>query len=150
MAELVDALDSGSSGQYACGGSSPPFRSLSFLACKTTRSFKTWVVMLLLLLMTTHGCAPRGEAEVAEIRAHLSNMTQILERHQNEPRRAMQELERYESDNRTGLEDLNKRVKDLRPQLTSSEKRELSEQWKAEISELESKLNALNERGSSK
>ena len=77
-------------------------------------------------------------------------MTQILERHQNEPQRAMQELERYESDNRAELEDLNNRVKDLRPQLTSSEKRELSEQWKAEISKLESKLNALNERGSSK
>ena len=27
VAELVDALDSGSSGQYACGGSSPPFRT---------------------------------------------------------------------------------------------------------------------------
>ena len=65
-------------------------------------------------------------------------MTQILERHQNEPQRAMQELERYESDHQAELEDLNNRVKDLRPQLTSSEKRELSEQWKAEVSKLES------------
>ena len=150
MAELVDALDSGSSGQYACGGSSPPFRSLSFLTLKATRSTKAWLVTLLLLLMTTYGCAPRGEAEVAEIRSHLSNMTQILERHQNEPQRAMQELERYESDHQAELEDLNNRVKDLRPQLTSSEKRELSEQWKAEVSKLESKLNALNAKGSSK
>ena len=99
---------------------------------------------LLLLLSVSGACAPRGEAEVTEIREHVSKMTQILERYQGEPKRALEELEKYETKHRKALQDLNNRVKDLRPQLTSSEKRELSDQWRAEIVDLENKLDKLN------
>ena len=145
MAELVDALDSGSSGQYACGGSSPPFRSPLIKRVPTNR----WLNFLLLILFVlanagATGCSPRGEEEVSEVRKHVAAMSKILEAHQEEPRRALEELERYEAEHRAALTDLNHRVRDLRPQLTSSEKRELSTQWKLEIAELEKKLETLN------
>ena len=47
VAELVDALDSGSSGHYACGGSSPPFR---------TMYKQISIIGILLLIAGSYGC----------------------------------------------------------------------------------------------
>ena len=145
MAELVDALDSGSSGQYACGGSSPPFRRPLLLGFRR----KSWLNLVLSLvfalpLVGSSACSPRGEAEIAEVGKHVGAMSRILEVHQEEPQRALEELEKYEAEHREALADLNHRVKDLRPQLTSAEKRELSARWKNEIEEFERKLEKLN------
>ena len=95
------------------------------------------------------GCSTRGEAEIDELKSHVSKMTELLEIHKEKPGVALQELEKYEAENREALTDLNHRIKDLRPQLTSSEKRALSAKWKTQTSELRDKLQELNRTTSS-
>ena len=146
MAELVDALDSGSSGQYACGGSSPPFRSPVGLMRYT---LKLVLALAIMGTLSLGGCTTRGEAEINELTVHVSEMTELLDRHKDKPELALDALEQYEAEHREELEDLNHRIKDLRPQLTSSEKRTLSAKWKKQTAVLEGKLRELNKATSS-
>jgi hypothetical protein len=107
----------------------------------------SWFSKLLIALLSLSlvACQTRGEAELTEIRSHVTHMTDILEAHATEPRIAIEKLEAYEREHRVALADLNERVKDLRHELTSSEKRQLEDLWKGEMASLEEQLKRLNQ-----
>ncbi len=78
MAELVDALDSGSSGRTARGGSSPPFRTLAFFS------------LCVLVALWAAGCrtasTPRDRAREAvdALYDRLGAAERILEEHRGQ------------------------------------------------------------------
>ena len=142
MAELVDALDSGSSGQYACGGSSPPFRTWCLQGDGLWRLLIGRLVIALLCACSI-GCTPRGSTELDEVRRHTETMIDIMHRHRHSPSVALTQLEQYESDHRAELKILNDKINDLRPQLTSAEKRFLAERWQSTITEVRERIKFL-------
>ena len=132
MAELVDALDSGSSGQYACGGSSPPFRT-----------FGVGSLVLGLILGLFTACTLDGQDELDRVLTHVSAITDILEQHSSEPRVALEKVEAYEEGHRVELAQLDERVRELRHKLSSSAKRQLLARWSAEVKGLKERLERL-------
>jgi len=112
-------------------------------------TLKLVLALAIMGMLSLGGCATRGEAEINELTDHVSEMTELLERHKDKPELALDALEQYEAEHREELADLNHRIKDLRPQLTSSEKRTLSAKWKEQTAVLEKKLRELNKTTSS-
>ncbi len=94
VAELVDALDSGSSGQYACGGSSPPFRIPLFL----------FALSLLALIVGGVGCKSEAEETVEStlegtLELH-DQVFRILETNVDDPDAALSQLRKLEESSR--------------------------------------------------
>jgi hypothetical protein len=115
VAELVDALDSGSSGQYACGGSSPPFRIR--------------LLVLLTCLLGTAACGIQGEAELESLAAHLEAATSVLETHASDPVKALEALSAYEEENQVTLAEVERKCRILRKELSARDKRALHLVW---------------------
>ena len=94
VAELVDALDSGSSGQIACGGSSPPFRMSLLLAAAT----------FLLIGLAGVGCKSDAEKTVettleSTLELH-DQVYRILETNVDDPDAALTQLRKLEESSR--------------------------------------------------
>lgn len=94
MAELVDALDSGSSGHYACGGSSPPFRM----------PFKWAAIALIGLAIASLGCKSESEQAVESAMDQTLNLHdqvyRILETNVDNPEAALNQLRKLEESSR--------------------------------------------------
>jgi hypothetical protein len=121
VAELVDALDSGSSGQYACGGSSPPFRN---------RLAQHAGTLALTVLLVGSGCGTAGSPELAELQERTRRVGQIMDKHEADPVRALEVLTAYEVRHRDELKALDEHVKAVRSTLPSATKRILLGMWR--------------------
>ncbi len=128
VAELVDALDSGSSGQHACGGSSPPFRT---------------IVRVLWVGACLWGCGVPGAEALDELTAHLEASTKLLEANRGKPGEALRALAAYQQKHSEDLLELERRCHVLRQALSAAEKRDLAQRWKTRVGPVLKRLHAL-------
>jgi hypothetical protein len=99
VAELVDALDSGSSGHYACGGSSPPFRTM----CKQIS-----IIGILLLIAGSYGCKSELEKLDEQLQGIHDQVFQILKDSAPDGKKAVEEMNKLEVQTRaSGCENYN-------------------------------------------
>ena len=106
MAELVDALDSGSSGLIACGGSSPPFRTVTHRS--TAGVTALLVIGLLVPLVLSAGCKTEEEKLRDETVAIHEQLLEILKDNVDKPDQIVQVLHKFEAESREKRQELKK------------------------------------------
>ena len=141
MAELVDALDSGSSGQYACGGSSPPFRTKKRLRRVAARLL-LFAALLSAPTLLVAGCE-RGAPQIDALLMHTDAVVALLEQHRGDARAALAAVEAYEAEHADALRRLREESKTLRLDLGTKAKRELHALWIEKAETLRRRVDAL-------
>ena len=141
MAELVDALDSGSSGQCACGGSSPPFRTMSIFVC---------LLAVGCLIIGGTGC--KSEAQTNAEEAFEETLTlhdqvyRILETNVDKPKVALDELRKLEESTRTTRTERRQQGKVALEALNEKEKTAFDERATQQYNDYAAKLGTILKR----